>query len=106
MKLDHFPTDDLASRCAQESSKQLNMSRDDRFCFELLRRAFGMEDHYALGHTLNIYKDVWSRRWVHDTYLFENQFVTMDDFKSIAFYQVYDRLKGGGFDSFPSLSPV
>lgn len=104
--LSFFATEVLAQNCAEESSKKQVASRDDRFCFELLRRAFGLDDHSALGYVLNIYKDVWSRFWVHNTHVFDNQVVTVDDFKSIAFARVYQQLKGSAFDGFSSLTPL
>jgi len=99
-------TDMLARRCAEEASKKRTVSRDDQFCFELVRRAFGLDDHYALGHVLNIYKDIWSRFWVRDMYAFEVESLTVDDFKSIAFMRVYNHLKGTAFDGFSSLTPL
>ena len=101
-----IPTDVLANRCAEESSKKRAVSRDDQFCFELVRRAFGLDDHYALGHVLNIYKDIWSRFWVRDVYAFETEALTVDDFKSIAFMRVYHHVKGTAFDGFSSLTPL
>jgi DNA-directed RNA polymerase specialized sigma24 family protein len=106
MDINALLTDDLAYRCVEESSKKKTVSRDDQFCFELLRRAFGLDDHDALGHVLNIYKDVWSRFWVRDAYTFDTQSLTVDDFKSIAFTRVYERLKGSAFDGFSSLTPL
>lgn len=99
-------SDRLALRCAEESSRRDPQSRDNRFCFELVRRAFGLEDNYALGLVLSIYRDVWSRFWIRDAASFETQAITADDFKSIAFQKVYHQIKGNRFSSFSSLNAV
>ncbi len=106
MEIDLIPTDDLANRCVEESLKKQPARRDDNFCFELVRRAFALDDHYALGHVLTVYKDVWSRFWIRDANLFDTQSLTIDDFKSIAFMLVYQHLKGKAFDGFSSLIPL
>lgn len=99
-----LPSSHLASRCVEETSRRDRQSRDERFCYELVKRAFELEDHDALGFVLNIYKDVWSKFWIRDAQAFESRAITMDDFKSVAFLKVYHQLKGGNFDSFPSLN--
>src|SRR5215213_5811659 len=63
-------TEELADRCAEESSKK-SINRDDVFCFELIQRAFRHEDQYALGFVLNIYKTVWSRHWIRNAEAFD-----------------------------------
>jgi DNA-directed RNA polymerase specialized sigma24 family protein len=96
-------TEDLAERCAEESSKK-SKNRDDSFCFELVRRAFAHEDQHALGHVLHIYKCIWSRFWIRNSEVFETHVSTIDDFKSIAFFKVYDKLKGSRLEDFANLS--
>ncbi len=106
MELDLVPPAQLAQRCAEESSRRNPQQRDDRFCYELIRRAFGLEDEFALGFVFDIYMTVWSKFWIRDAQSFEAQMVTADDFKSITFQKVYRQLKGAPFNSFTSLNAV
>ncbi len=106
MELDIVPHGHLAERCAEESSRRDSRQRDDRFCYELIRRAFGLEDEVALGFVFNIYITIWSKSWIRDTQSFESHAVTADDFKSITFQKVYSQLKGAPFSSFTSLNAV
>ncbi len=106
IEINLIPTDDLANQCVEESLKKQPARRDDNFCFELIRRAFALDDHYALGHVLTVYKNVWSRFWIRDAKLFDTQSLTIDDFKSIAFVLVYQHLKGKAFSGFSSLTPL
>jgi DNA-directed RNA polymerase specialized sigma24 family protein len=95
--------EELADRCAEESSKKSN-NRDDSYCFELIQRAFRREDQYALGFVLHIYKTVWSRYWIRNAEDFDAHSSTIDDFKSIAFLKVYDQFKESGLTTFESVS--
>jgi hypothetical protein len=105
-ELHHFSLEALADNCIQESSKKNPQSRDDRFCYELVLRAFGLEDHEALGLVLTIYKSVWSRFWIVDEPVFNAYVFTADDFRSIAFFKVYQQTKGSDFHSaFTALNP-
>lgn len=105
-ELPMFSPDQLSDRCAEEASKKDARNRDDQYCFELIRRAFGLEDNYSLSLVLNIYKTIWTKSWVRNPQMFDTHPVTTDDFKSIAFFKVYQQIKGGHFDSFPSLNSV
>src|SRR5829696_6517365 len=106
MEINPIPTDVLAHQCAEEALKKHAANRDDNFCFELVRRAFGLDDHFALGFVFDIYKDVWSRFWVRTPNIFDSQVLTVDDFKSIAFARVYNQVKGSAFDGFTSLTAL
>ena len=66
IELNYFSSNDLANRCTEEASKKDAKRRDDRFCYELVRRAFGLEDHDALDYVFNIYVKIWSncRSWL------------------------------------------
>lgn len=99
-------SDLLARQCAEESSKHKSRKRDDRYCFELVKRAFALNDHEALGFVLDIYKTVWSRNWIRDAHEFESHVYTAEDFKSIAFFKVYRTIGGSAFDNFPSFTPI
>lgn len=102
----HVSLEDLADNCAEESSKRDPQSRDDRYCYELILRAFGLEDHEALGFVLTIYKSVWSKFWIRDDPIFNSDVFTADDFKSIAFFRVYQQIKGADFhNAFAALNP-
>ena len=59
MSLDH-----LTDRCKEESAKRDASKRDDRFCYELVRRAFGLDDQDALNRVFNIYMAIWSQFWI------------------------------------------
>ena len=106
VELQHVPHNHLAERCAEESTRREAQQRDDRFCFELIRRAFGLEDHDALGYVFQIYISVWSWFWIRNVAAFETHALTADDFKSIAFQKVYRQLKGGSFNSFSTLNAI
>jgi DNA-directed RNA polymerase specialized sigma24 family protein len=94
--------EELADRCAEESTKK-SSTRDDSYCFELIERAFRNEDQYALGFVLHIYKKVWSRYWIRNAEAFDAHSSTIDDFKSIAFLKVYNQFKGSGLATFDSV---
>jgi hypothetical protein len=106
-----FPADLLAQLCAEKSFKRANTSSAgkrgnvDNSCFELIRRAFKLEDGYCLGLVLDLYRRIWSKLWIRNPYLFEQTPLTADDFTSISFMNVYRLFRGDGFDSFHSLGP-
>jgi DNA-directed RNA polymerase specialized sigma24 family protein len=97
----------LAQRCAERPphTRQPAPTAADRYCLELLRRAFGGTDEYALGLVLDLYQRVWSRQWIRDAAAFDHQAQTADDFRNIAFFNVYETLKGTDLSGFTSLTP-
>ena len=103
--MNFFSAQDLSLRCAEEASKKETKKRDDRFCYELVRRAFGLEDGEALDRVFNIYMKVWSQYWIWNPSQFDSQAHTAEDFLSITFSKVYYEIKGNRFADFPLLNP-
>jgi hypothetical protein len=106
-ELSHYRDDELAARCEEEASKKIHQNRDDRFCYELIKRAFETKEEYTLGLVLNIYRNIWSKSWIRNPASFDSHANTADDFKNEAFFNVYRSIcrKNVEFDAlFKSLS--
>jgi hypothetical protein len=100
--------DDLAERCAAKSFRKPQQGvadAADRYCFELLRRAFGREDDACLAHVLRLFRDRWSRLWIRNPTAFERHPLTADDFTSMTFAKVYRLYRGEKFAAFDSFGP-
>jgi hypothetical protein len=96
----------LAGRCREETDKFARRERhDDRFCFELMRRAFAEGVHEAFTHIFQIYEPQvlsWVRR---DTRLIRTG-ETAEYFANQALTNFYFALRGPRFARFPSLQKV
>jgi RNA polymerase sigma factor (sigma-70 family) len=103
--INFFSANELGDRCAEEASKKDPKRRDDRFCYELVKRAFGLEDGEALNRTYSIYVKIWSKSWIRNPQQFDSQSYTAEDFIHMAFFKVYTEIKGSRFASFPLLNP-
>lgn len=100
-----FSDDDLSRRCAEEASKKDAKKRNDSFCYELVRRAFGLEEEEAMRHVYYIYVHIWSTRWIRNPHQFDSHPLTAADFIHIAFNKVRLEIKGRPFANFPLLNP-
>lgn len=105
VNIDSYSVADLGGRCAEEASKRDAKKRDDRYCYELVRRAFGLQDGDALNQVFNVYVKIWSKFWIRDPRQFDSHPLTADDFISITFNKVYSEIKGDRFVDFPLLNP-
>lgn len=101
-----LPVDALARRCAEETEKYARRDGSDaRFCFELLRRAFGQGSGEAFARVYAIYE----RRvlaWVHQHPRFARSGEEAEFFAGWAFHSCHNALRGEKFARFPSLGHV
>ncbi|MCL6511161.1 MAG: hypothetical protein K6U78_10765 [Anaerolineae bacterium] len=107
MDVSQLPLDDVARRCAEETDKfRRKQSVDNRYCFELFRRALEERSQDAFTHIFRIYKPVCAR-WVRRVPGFEHSGEgTPDAFVSEAFVNFYKDLQGDRFRRFANLSAV
>jgi hypothetical protein len=96
----------LAGRCREETEKFTRREHhDDRFCFELMRRAFAEGVEVAFTHVFQIYEpQVLS--WIRRDSRLERTNETAEYFSSQALSNVYFALRGPRFARFPSLQKV
>jgi hypothetical protein len=104
MTLASLTVDELAQRCAAETGKFARREAgDDRFCFELLRRALADGVSEAFTRAYQIYE----RRvlgWVLGHSRFAQTGESADYFVSAAWSTFYFALRGAKFAGFPSLA--
>ncbi len=95
--------DALALRCQEETARfGLRQPTDDRFCFELLRRALlhGKDD--AFSHVFTIYHAQVSA-WVQRDSRFQRTGESAEYFVNQALSNFYFAVRGAKFERFPTL---
>jgi hypothetical protein len=98
--------DDLAQRCAEETSKYVRqIENDSRYCFELFRRALVERIPDALARIYEIYQPLllgWVRR--HKQFPLTDE--TAEYFGTLAFRNFYFAIGGARFSHFDNLAKV
>lgn len=107
MDVHHMSLDEVAQRCEEETNKfRHTREADNRFCFELFRRALEEIDHEAFTRIVQTYKSQCAR-WVRGVHGFEaTGELTPDPFVSQAFANLHKDLRGEKFKRFTSLEAV
>ena len=101
---DGYSVAELALRCQEETARfGRREPSDDRFCFELLRRALGQGLSEAFGHVFRIYQaQVYA--WVLRDSRFVRTAETAEYFVNQALSNFYFALRGAKFARFPALA--
>jgi hypothetical protein len=103
------PADELERHCEERSLKMRQQRLHgallpEDYCIELLRRACETENelerNYYLNRVYKLYQQIWSRGWIRDPATFDQHPLTAEDFKFIAFVNVYEQIKGPQFRTF------
>ncbi|MBA3533938.1 MAG: sigma-70 family RNA polymerase sigma factor [Ardenticatenales bacterium] len=99
--------DVLSTTCQEESSKFFrDEERDDRFCYELFRRALKLRNQHAWGALWNNYRNLVSG-WLRKSSGFDSMTLTMDELITLSFerfwYAMSDPASFDRFASLPSL---
>ncbi len=106
MVLDSWSVDDLARRCAEETSRFMHReASDSQYCFELFRRALLHGVSEAMTRLYQIYERLVTS-WVYHHSRFPATDESADYFVSAAFSSFYFALRGPAFQQFASLAAV
>ena len=110
MDLEHLSVDDLARRCAQETNLYLKQQdNDQRYCFELFRRAIHHRDESALEVIIAQYQPMvtrWVDKWMDKHQDFQLIGDEAQDYVAQAFERFWVSFTPEKFEKSSSLAAV
>lgn len=110
MDLEHLPVEDLAQRCAQETNLYLkHQDNDQRYCFELFRRAIHHRDESALEGIIAQYQPMvtrWVDKWMDKHQEFQSIGDEAQDYVAQAFERFWVSFTPEKFDRSSNLAAV
>lgn len=99
--------DDLSDACMKESAKFFRDEiSDDRYCYELFRRALKLQNQHAWESVWKNYRNLVSG-WVRNNGSFETANMSVDELVTLSFEKFWHAIcTGRTFDGFPSLQAL
>ncbi len=106
MEIEQFPLHVIVQRCREESARyERDEQSDERFCWEMLRRALVARDEDAWAAVFNIYGPL-VRRWVHRHPARQTADETDDFWVNRAFDRFWTALGPERFNDFPTVGAL
>lgn len=97
---------DLVDACQQESGKFFrDEPTDDRYCYELFRRALKDRNEYAWQALWETYRNL-VMGWVRSTSGYDSTNTPLDELVTMSFEKFWKAFKNKSFDDFPTLQTL